>query len=142
MKIKASYDSDFRYIKIPIILKAPRKRIISHVIFDTGSPHTLLNYSDSIRLCIPHNNKSELIRIGGRTYQSYLSYKFEVFLKSEDGDIIKEILPIRVLKPISLKSEELEKLDRFPNILGLDFLELGYKFFCDLKTKNIYFEKD
>lgn len=142
MKIKVTYDSDLKCLKVPIILKAPRKRIVSQVIFDTGSPYTLLNYSDSIRLGIPHNTKSEIVRIGGRTYQSYSYERFEIVLKSEDGKIITERLPIRILKPTSIRVEEIEKLDRFPNILGLDFLEIGYRFLCDLKEKNIYFEKN
>jgi hypothetical protein len=141
MKVKVTYDSDFKCLKVPIILKAPRKRIISEAVFDTGSPYTLLNYSDSIRLGIPHNIKSEFVRIGGRSYQSYLYERFEITFKSEDGEIVTELLPIRVLRPTSIRSEELEKLDRFPNIFGLDFLGLGYKFFCDLKTGEVYFEK-
>ena len=142
MKIKVNYDSENKLLRIPVILKAPHKRLVSEVIFDTGSPYTFLNYSDSLRLCIPHDNKSKIIRIGGRTYQSYLYEKFEIMFKSENNQSIVEILPVRILKPNSLKMEELKKLDRFPNILGIDFLELGWKFFCDVNNDNIYFEKD
>ena len=39
-----------------------------------------------------------------------------------------------------INSEELQ-LEIFPNILGLDFLKLGYKFVCDLINREIYLEK-
>jgi len=41
MRINVSYDSDFQWLKIPIIIKTPHKRIFSFIVFDTGSPNTL-----------------------------------------------------------------------------------------------------
>ena len=107
---------------------------------DTGSPHTILNYTDSIRLGVPHTIKSELVRMGGKVYQSYISNKFEIVLKSDEG-IVSEEMPIRILVPFSSKSSEVENLDKFPNLLGMDFFEKGYKFNCDLAKEEIFFEK-
>ncbi len=137
MRIKVFYDKNLRLLKIPAILKIPNKRISSDFVLDTGSPHTVLNYSDSIRLGVPHITKSDIIRIGGRTYQSYIFNRFEIIFKSIDNKEVKEILPVRILKPNSAKIEELGRLDKFPNLLGLDFLE-RYRFFCDIPNKEIY----
>ncbi|MBI2630447.1 hypothetical protein HYW76_05075 [Candidatus Pacearchaeota archaeon] len=142
IKLKLFYDKNLKQIKIPSVLKSSRNRIVSNFIFDTGSPHTILNYSDSLRLGIPHVTKSEIIRMGGRVYQSYIFNNFEIIFKSPEKEIIKEILPVRVLKPNSLKMERIEEMDRFPNILGIDFLEKGYKFVCDIVNEEIYLEKE
>jgi len=142
MKIKISYKKIPKLMRIPALLKVPHKRIISDFVIDTGSPYTILNYSDSIRLNIPHTTKGEIIRIGGRTYQSYIFNKFEIILKTMDDKEITEIIPIRVLKPTSLKIDELRILDNLPNILGLDFLEKGYKLVCNIPEYDIYLEKD
>lgn len=141
MKIRIFYNKTSKLLRIPAVLQVPHKRIISDFIIDTGSPYTILNYSDSLRLGIPHSIKSEIIRIGGRTYQSYLFDKFEIIMKSINNEEIKEFIPIRVLKPTSLKIKELENLDSFPNILGIDFLEKGFKLFCNLQENDIYLEK-
>ena len=141
MKIKIIYNKYPKLLRIPAILQVPHKRIASDFVLDTGSPHTVLNYSNSIRLGIPHNTKSEIIRIGGEVYQSYLFNKFEIVFKSTDNEEIKEQIPIRVLKPNSAKMNELEKLDKFPNLLGIDFLERGYKLICDIQNNDIYLEK-
>ncbi len=140
MKIKIIYDENQKLLKIPVLLKIPHKRIKSDFVLDTGSPHTILNYSDSIRLAVPHISKGEIVRIGGRRYQSYIFNKFEIVFKTEDNQLVNVILPVRVLKPSSLKMNEVEELDRFPNLLGLDFLEKGYKLFCDLKNKESFLE--
>lgn len=142
MKIKAVYEEGVGQIRIPCILKSPHKRIVSNFIFDTGSKQTILNYTDSLRLLIPHVNKSELIRMGGKVYQSYIYDKFEILFKGDNNEIIIEDIPIRFLKPCSQKVVDLEILDFLPNLLGLDFLEGSWKFFCDLKNRNIYFEKE
>tara|TARA_Y100000310_G_C20514150_1_gene730342 strand:+ start:345 stop:797 length:453 start_codon:yes stop_codon:yes gene_type:complete len=141
MKFNGSYDCDRDIIKFPVTLITPHKRIKTNIIIDTGSPHTLLNYGDSLVLGIPHTTKSELIKIGGRAYQSYIFNNFKISFKSEKEEVITEELPIRVMKPTSLKVNELEELDNFPNILGLDFLKLGYKFVCNLEDNEIYLEK-
>lgn len=141
MKLKLFYDRILKVLTIPAVFKIPHNRIISKFVLDTGSPHTILNYSDSIRLNIPHLQKSELIRIGGRAYQSYLYKNLELTFKSEDGKPVKDFIEVRVLKPASLKMEEIDKLDSFPNLLGLDFLEKGYKLFCNLSNGEIYLEK-
>jgi len=140
IKIPLFYNKE--NLRVPAVLKLPHKRIASDFVFDTGSPHTILNYTDSIRLGIPHTGKGELIRIGGRTYQSFIFNKLEIVFKSEDSKPISIILPIRVLKPNSPRVDELEKLDAFPNLLGLDFLEMNYRFFCDIQNNKILFEKD
>jgi len=77
--------------------------VSSKFIVDTGSPHTILNYSDSLRLNIPHNEKGEIIRIGGRAYQSYIFDNFEIILKSIDGIEVKQKMSVRILKPKRMK---------------------------------------
>jgi hypothetical protein len=139
MKIKVFYDKNLRLLKIPAVLKIPHGRISSDFVIDTGSPHTILNYTDSIRLGVPHASKAELIRIGGKAYQSYIFNKFELVLKSENNEVLSQEMPIRILVPSSEKG--MENLDRFPNLLGMDFLEKGYKFYCDLGREDINFEK-
>jgi len=142
IKINLFFDQNLKSIKLPAILKIPHKRISSDFVLDTGSPHTILNYSDSIRLGIPHTAKGEIIRIGGKIYQSYIFNKFEILLKATNNQIVTEIIPIRILKPHNLKINEIEELDNFPNLLGLDFLEKGYNLFCDINSNKIYFEKE
>ena len=119
----------------------PHKRIASDFVIDTGSPHTILNYTDSIRLGIPHNTKSEIVRMGGRVYQSYIYDNFEMILKSLDNQEIIEKISIRVIKPISSKMKEIENLDKFPNLLGLDFLE-KWDLICKIKDNEIFLEKN
>ncbi|HJX50312.1 MAG TPA: hypothetical protein VJ438_02525, partial [Candidatus Nanoarchaeia archaeon] len=78
MKIKVFYDKDLKVLNIPVVLKTPHSRIPSNLVVDTGSPHTIINYTDSLRLGIPHTSKAELIRIGGRCYQSYIFNKLGI----------------------------------------------------------------
>ncbi len=141
MRIKIFFDQKSKVLRIPALFKIPHKRIKSDFVLDTGSPHTFLNYTDAIRLTVPHTLKDKQIRIGGRKYQSYLFSKFEFTFKTEDDELVTESIPIRVLKPHGLNIDEIEELDNFPNLLGLDFLEKGYKLYCDLKNKEIYLEK-
>ncbi len=141
MIIKASYDKEEGLIRVPCIIKTPHKRINTDFIFDTGSSKTLLNFTDSIRLGIPRGPKSDIIRMGGKTYQGYDFSKLKIVFKTIDSKSVEFSFPIKTLKPTSPRMAELEELDHFPNILGLNFLEQGLKFFCDLKNNNIYFEK-
>ena len=140
MKIKVIYDQELNWLKIPVTLKTSHKRISVFIVFDTGSSNTLLNYLDSRRLNLPFVELSEKVSIGGYKYNGYSYNKLEFLFKSEEGKIISQLMPIKILRP-SLKMDELEELDDFPNLLGLNFLKEGWKFFCDLKTKEIYFEK-
>ena len=55
---------------------------------------------------------------------------------------VSEEIPVRILIPSSLKSKEIEELDNFPNLLGMDFFEKGYKFHCDINKEEIFFEKN
>lgn len=142
MKIELSYDPELKLLKIPVTIKTPHKRISSTLIFDTGSPKTLLNYTESRRLEIPFNEEAGIIKIGGGKYKGYLSNNIGFLFKSIDNQPILETFSVKILRPSSMKSRELQETDNFPNILGLDFLELGYRFHCDLQNKDIYFEKD
>jgi hypothetical protein len=141
MKIKILYNKDYKSLKVPAILITPHKRISSEFIIDTGSPHTLLNYTDSLRLSIPHSQKAEIVRIAGRAYQSYIFNRLTIVFKSSEGKEIKETIPVRVIKPMSMKSDELENLDRLPNLLGMDFLEKNYKLLCNIEREDIHLEK-
>lgn len=141
MKIKVIYDSDLEVLKLPVTIKSPHKRLSAFIILDTGSPNTLLNYTDSRALNIPFIEQSGIISIGGAKYKGYYYNKIEFLFESTDGTTITENLPVKVLKPTSSKISELEDLDRFPNILGLDFLKKGYKFVCDIINNEIYLER-
>ena len=141
MKINVFYDKELNWLKIPVTLKTAHKRISAFIVFDTGSPNTLLNYLDSRRLNIPFIEPSEFIRIGGNKYHSYSYNKIDFLFKTQEGELYSETIPVKILRP-TLKSEELEELDNFPNLLGLNFLKEGWKFHCDIKNNEIYFEKD
>lgn len=141
MRIRVQYNKVYKSLNLPAVLITQRKRVMSKFIIDTGSPHTILNYGDSLRLNIPHNEKSEVIRIGGRVYQSYIFNNLQIIFKSFNGEEVRQSISVRVLKPNSLKSNELENLDRIPNILDLDFLELGYNFSCDLVNDEVFLQK-
>jgi hypothetical protein len=142
MKIKLSYNEEIQALEVPVLIKTPHKRSKSTLIFDTGSSKTLLNYTESRRLEIPFIEESGIIKIGGSKYKGYVFNHIEFLFKSTENELISEKIPVKVLRPSSMMSDELQELDIFPNILGLDFLKLGYKFFCDLKTQDIYFEKE
>ena len=87
MKIKVLFNKNKRVLQVPAIFQTPHKRIVSDFVIDTGSPWTILNYSDSIRLGIPHDNKSEIIRIGSKTYQSYVFNKFNIVFLCTKGNV-------------------------------------------------------
>lgn len=78
--------------------------------------------------------------MASKAYQSYIFKRFELIFKSEDNKEVIENIPVRILTPFSSKIKEIENLDQLPNLLGLDFLELGYKLFCDLKKEITYLE--
>ncbi|MAG02953.1 hypothetical protein CMI42_06450 [Candidatus Pacearchaeota archaeon] len=141
MRIRVIYDKDLGLLKIPVTLKSSHKRISVLIVVDTGSPNTLLNYTDSRMLNIPFIEPSGIIKIGGDKYRSYSYNKIEIIFKSLGGDPIAEKIPVKILRPSSSRIDDLEELDSFPNILGLDFLRLGYKFICDLQNNEIYLEK-
>ena len=141
MRIKVIHDKEANWLKIPVTLKTPHKIISTFIVFDTGSHNTLLNYLDSRRLNIPFIELSSPAKIGGNKYQSYSYNNVEFSFKTIQGSVIKEEMPVKILRP-SLNSRELKELDDLPNILGLEFLKLGYKFYCDLKNNEIYFEKE
>jgi len=114
---------------------------MAHCFFDTGSPNTLLNYIDSRRLNIPFTESFGNASIGGNKYKSYSYPKLEVLFKTTQNQVISEEISIKILRP-SFKSTELEELDDLPNLLGLDFLKKGWRFFCDINNDEIYFEKE
>ena len=139
MKVKISYDK--KLLRVPVVLLTPHKRVVSNFVIDTGSPHTIINYKDSLRLAIPHIQKSELVRIAGKVYQSYVYERVEIIFKTLEGKEMREKIPVRVLKLFSLRFSEIENLDKLPNLLGLDFLEKGYKLVCNMKEADIFIEK-
>ena len=100
-----------------------------------------LNYFDSRLLNIPFVERAGSANIGGNKYTSYNYEKLEIIFETVDGHSIIEKFPVKILRPSSGKIAELEELEIFPNILGLDFLKLGYKFICDLINEEIYLEE-
>ena len=129
------------YLNAPFLLKTAHNRTKTSFIFDTGSPTTIISYSDARLLQIPFNNTAEqIIRLGGRKYQSYTYNKLTMVFLSEDNKPIEETMPVTIIKPTSIK--DMEEVDSIPTILGMDFLKSkGYKLFCDLANQIAYLEK-
>lgn len=130
------------YLNNVILLKTPRKFLRTTFILDTGSPTTILGYSDALRLQIPFDNlsKRKIIRLGGRKYQGYVFNKLIFIFKSEDNRTVSEKFPVTVIKPTSDK--EKEEIGATPTIIGTDFLKnKGYKLFCDMARDIAYLEK-
>jgi len=140
MRINIIYDEEVNWLKIPVTLQTPHKRISTFIVSDTGSPNSLLNYTDSRRLDIPFIERAGTASIGGNKYNSYSYNKLTILFKSNENEVIIQEINAKILRP-SLNSKELQELDDLPNILGLEFLKKGWKFHCDLKNNEIYFEK-
>lgn len=141
MRIKVLYNENEGLLRIPAVLWTPHKRIVSDIVIDTGTPVTILNHTDAMLLNISRTKKAGLLRMGGNTYQSYIYNRFEIAFKNTEGKEVREQITIRIAKPKSNKIKELEKLDFFPNLMGLDFLNKGYKLVLDFKKKEFYLEK-
>lgn len=130
------------YLNNVVTLKTPRKISRSSFILDTGSPITILGYSDALILQINFNNlsKREIIKLGGRKYQGYVFNKLTFFFKSEDNKLVSEKFPVIAIKPTSDK--EKREIGTAPTIIGTDFLKnKKYKLFCDMAGKVAYLEK-
>lgn len=129
------------YLNTAIILKTPHQRTKSICIVDTGSPITIISYSDARRLQIPYFGKEEIINIGGRKYQGYSFKKLTMVFISENGESVEENFEeVKVVKPTSHR--DIEEIDRMPTIIGTDFLKKKrYKLFCDIANDVAYLEK-
>jgi len=128
------------YLNSVVLLATPRKMIRTTFILDTGSPETILGYSDALRLQIPFNSlsKTRIIRLGGRNYQGYLFNRITFKFKTEDEKLVQEEFPIVVVKPTSTK----DNLNEIPTIIGTNFLkEKKYTLFCDFNKEIAYMEK-
>ena len=114
-----------------------RKRIVSDFILDTGSPTTVIPYSQALRLQIPFNSlrKADHFGLAGARYRGYFYHHTQFIFMGEQGEKIREDFPTVVLKPTSKTKEQ--KSGGLPVILGLDFLrERNYSLFCNM-SKNI-----
>lgn len=140
MKIKLTTESG--YLMGVMVLKTPHKTIRTTFILDTGSPQTLIGYSDSRRLQIPFTSCDKNVEMGGRKYKGYLYDKVTAIFLSEDNKPIEENLgDVEVVRPNSLK--EIDDVDRIPTLIGTDFLKrLKYKLFCDFAKNDAYLEKN
>lgn len=130
------------YLNAPLVLKTPNNRVKTLFILDTGSPHTIISYSDARRLQIPFSEKNdEIIRIGGGKYRGYSYNKLKALFISEDNKLIEENLAnAKIIRPTSIKDEE--EIGVFPTIIGTDFLkEKEYKLFCDFAKEDAFLEK-
>jgi hypothetical protein len=137
-----SLGEDKDYLNNAVILKSPRGLTKSTFILDTGSPKTILNHFDARRLQIPFNSgaKTEIIRLGGKTYQGYTFERITFSFRSEDNQLVREEFPVIVVRPTSPKEEE--ELSNFPTIIGTDFLKKKrYILFCDMEKGIAYLEK-
>lgn len=142
IKLFTGLGEEITYLKGNVILKTPRKIIPTTFILDTGSPKTIIGYSDSMRLQIPLNSLSKegIISIGGRKYDGYKFNRMQFIFKTEEGGSITEEKEVAVIKPTSPK--EVVEVQSMPTIIGTDFLkEKRYKLFCDIAGKEAYLEK-
>ncbi len=133
---------EMTYLNNVVLLKTPRKLLNTLFILDTGAPKTIISYSDALRLQIPFNflMKTNIVRIGGRTFQGYCFNRLTFLFRSEDGRLINEEFPVCVIKPTSEKEQE--ELSKIPTIIGTDFLkEKRYILFCDMDSNIAYLEK-
>lgn len=129
------------YLIGSVVLKTPRKLISTSFILDTGSPKTIINYRDSIRLQIPLNSlqKQEIISLGGRKHQGYKFDKVQFLFKTEEGKTVTENKEVLVIHPTSQR--DIEEVQAIPTIIGTDFLkEKRYKLYCDIANKEAYLE--
>src|SRR3989344_6035533 len=116
------------YLNATALLKTPQKRTTTKFILDTGSPETIVNYTDALRLNVPFNTKGKIIRLGGRKFQGYEYNRLIFVFLTEDGNKVEENMKVTILRPTGFS--ELDEVDVFPTILGMNFLkEKGYKLF-------------
>ncbi len=128
------------YLNSTVLLKTPQKRTTTKFILDTGSPETIINYTDALRLNIPFNTKGKIIRLGSKKFQGYEYSRLIFVFLTEDGNKVEEDMKVTVLRPTGFA--EIDEVDAFPTILGMDFLkERGYKLFCDVSKDIAYLEK-
>lgn len=133
---------NLNYLNLIVLLKTPRKRISSKVIIDTGSPSTIISYSDAMDLQIPISGlpKGSIVSLGGRKYQGYTFRKLRIKLRIDSGEDIEEEIKVEVVKPTSQKDMELLNM---PTIIGNDFLEeKRLKLFCNFAEEEAYLERD
>lgn len=91
-------------------------------------------------MSVPFIERVGTASIGGNKYSSYSYNKISILFKSTQNELITQEIDVKILRP-SLNSQELQELDNLPNILGLDFLKKDWRFHCDLKNNEVYFEK-
>jgi len=135
-------EAEAPYLNTIVRLRTPRKAITVKALIDTGSPRTIIAYSEAIMLQIPINSliKEDIIRLGGSVYEARVYNKLKILFKSEDNQLVIEEMPVQVLKPTSPK-EAMEQ--KFGFIIGMDFLkEKKYKLFCDISKDVAYLEKN
>ena len=135
-------ENNLSYLNAKIVLRAEGNEIESRFILDTGSPRTIVNFSDAESLEIDFEDlkKAEMISIGGRRYQGYVYSGIAFRFVTEENEIIEERMEVRVIKEDS--KEGLEEIHRVPMILGTDFLQKkGYKLFCDFVNERAFLEK-
>ncbi|MDO8509501.1 MAG: hypothetical protein Q7S27_07535 [Nanoarchaeota archaeon] len=130
------------YLNSSVLLKTPHKKVVTKFILDTGSPETIINYTDALRLNIPLNNltESKIIRVGSRKYHGYFYDRLSMTFITTDKKQIEEKMRIIIVRPTSFK--DIEEIDMLPTLLGMNFLkEKGYKLFCDFSKDEAYLEK-
>jgi hypothetical protein len=131
---------ELTYLNNAVVLTTPRKIITTDFIVDTGSPETILGYTDALRLQIPLNNlpKTNIIGIGGRKHQGYKYNRLTFKFHNEEGGIVSEEFPVTIVKPTSEK----DNVTEIPTIIGMDFLKnKKYVLFCDVAGEKAYLEK-
>lgn len=63
------YSTKTTYLNNAVVLRTPHNRITTIFMLDTGSPLTIIGYSDALRLKIPFEGyEKEIISIGGRKF--------------------------------------------------------------------------
>ncbi|MCK4395274.1 hypothetical protein KAW96_01625 [candidate division WOR-3 bacterium] len=135
------HSAKMTYLNNAVVLRTQHNRITTVFILDTGSPKTVIGYFDASRLQIPLNSsENETISIGGRKFWGRIFQKLKFVFKNEEGERVVEEMPVYVIKPTSPK--ELDEANKFPTIIGTDFLKLKkYKLYCDIANDDAYLEK-
>ena len=80
------YSEKKTYLNNALVLRTPHKRITTFFILDTGSPSTIIGYSDALRLQIPlSGSEKEIISLGSRKYWGRIFKKIKLVFKNSQG---------------------------------------------------------
>ena len=134
---------------VSLILRAPKYHIRLLPIFalvDSGSPWTSLAPMDSQLIGVPvkilkRAENHPRVMFAGDVFWRLLMTNVEIYLKNEDGEIVKFEMPsISVLDPVAKKPAE--EYRGIPSVIGLDFIRIHkMAFYMDINKNIAYLER-